>query len=90
MQILMHFQEPARFGGKLTDDEGYHGGSIASCLFQAFDEFLYFPYLNVLLGLVGLLGAHCARRRRVSSLRYDMLPGYAIVFGRNLVFYSCL
>ena len=49
---------------ELTDDEGYHGGPIASCLFQAFDEFLHFPNFNILLRLVGLWGAHGERRRK--------------------------
>jgi hypothetical protein len=42
-------------GKELTDDEGDHRGSIASCGLEAFDQLLYFPDLDVLLRLI-LLG----------------------------------
>ena len=43
---------------RLTDDKGYHGRSISSGLLKPLDELLYLPYLDVLLRLVGLWGAH--------------------------------
>ena len=36
-----------------TNDQGYHRGSIPSCRFQTFDQFLHFPDLDVLLRLAG-------------------------------------
>ena len=39
------------------DDEGNHGGSIAAGGFQALDELLDLPDLDVLVGLVALAGA---------------------------------
>ena len=56
-------------GSGLTDDEGYHGSAIASGLFEALDEFLYFPYFNILLSVIGLWGAHNERQRRVYSVQ---------------------
>ena len=58
-----------RFQKRLTDDEGYHGGAIASGLLKALDEFLHFPYFNVLLGFVRLWGAHNERRQKVCSIQ---------------------
>jgi hypothetical protein len=48
----------------LTDDERDHGGSISSGSFQALDQLLHFPDLDILLGLVGLGVAHLDWRRR--------------------------
>lgn len=46
---------------QLTNDEGNHGGSIATRGFQALDQLLHLPNFNVLLGLVGLGVAHDGR-----------------------------
>ncbi len=45
-----------------TNDERNHGGSISSRSLQTFDQFFYFPYLDVLLCLVRLRSAHGERR----------------------------
>jgi hypothetical protein len=42
----------------LTNDKGDHGGSISSGGFQAFDQLLYLPDLDVLFSLVGLGVTH--------------------------------
>ena len=73
--VLILFTFPPWSERRLADNERDHGGSIASCLFQAFDEFLHFPYFNVLLGLVGLWGAHCKRRPRGSSVESQVIFG---------------
>lgn len=44
--------------GRRTDDERNHGRSISSSGFEALDQLLHLPYLNVLLGVVGLDRAH--------------------------------
>ena len=56
----MHFQ------AKLTDDKGNHGCSISSGLLKPLDELLHLPYLDVLLRLVGLWGAHVEQVYTVS------------------------
>ena len=42
----------------LTNNEGNHGCSIATSGFQALDQFLHLPDLDILLGLVGLGVTH--------------------------------
>ena len=42
----------------LTDNQGNHRGSISSSGFQALDQFLHLPNLDVLLRLVGLSITH--------------------------------
>ena len=46
---------------RLTDDQGNHGGSIAAGGFKTLYQLLNLPYLNVLLGFVGLRRAHLGR-----------------------------
>jgi hypothetical protein len=48
----------------LTNDQRNHGGSIASSRFQAFDQFLHLPDLDILLCLVGLGVTHFDRLGR--------------------------
>ena len=48
----------------LTNDQRNHGGSISSSRFQAFDQFLHLPDLDILLRLVGLGVAHFDRLGR--------------------------
>ena len=50
--------EYASIQARLTDDKGDHGSPISSGLLKPFDELLHLPYLDVLLRLVGLGGAH--------------------------------
>ena len=50
----------------LTDDKGDHGCPISSGLLKPLDEFLHLPYLDVLLRLVGLWGAHVEQGYTVS------------------------
>lgn len=50
-------------------------------MFQAFDEFLHFPYFNIFLSLVGLWGAHCEQRGRVWSPKEQVLSSYGTLFG---------
>ena len=51
---------------KLTDDKGDHGCPISSGLLKPLDEFLHLPYLDILLRLVGLWGAHVEQGYTVS------------------------
>lgn len=51
-----------------TDDEGNHRGSVSPCSLEALDQLLHLPYLNVLLRLVRLRGAHLERRDEVDTL----------------------
>lgn len=41
-----------------TNDERNHRGSISPRSLKPLDQLLYFPDLNILLGLIGLRGAH--------------------------------
>ena len=56
-----------RLATSLTDDQGDHGGSIPPSRFQALDQFLHLPDLDILLRLVGLGVAHVDGRRRLGS-----------------------
>ena len=42
----------------LTNDQGYHGGSVPSSSLKTLDQLLDFPYLDILLGLILLRGTH--------------------------------
>jgi hypothetical protein len=53
-----------RIAKVLTNDERYHGGSISSCCFEALDQLLHLPDLDVLLGLIRLGVTHLGGRRR--------------------------
>ena len=53
----------------LTNDERDHGGPIPSRSFETLDEFLHFPYFNVLLRLIGLWSAHIDRSQCPKCLR---------------------
>lgn len=50
-----------------TDDKGNHRGPVPPCSLEALDQLLHLPYLNVLLRLVRLSGAHVERRDEVDS-----------------------
>ena len=50
-----------------TDDKGNHRGSVPPCSLEALDQLLHLPYLNVLLRLVRLRGAHVERSDKVDS-----------------------
>ena len=51
---------------RLTDDKGDHGRSISSSLLKPLDELLHLPYLDVLLRLVSLWGAHVEQGYTIS------------------------
>lgn len=51
-----------------TNDKGNHRCSVTPCGFKALDQLLHLPYLNVLLRLVRLRGAHLERRDEVDAL----------------------
>jgi hypothetical protein len=46
---------------ELTDDQRDHRRAIATSQFQAFDQLLYLPDLNILLRFTGLRGTHVGR-----------------------------
>ena len=54
----MQLQYDGDSDGNRTNDERNHGGSIPSCSLKTLNQLLHFPNLNILLGLVGLRGAH--------------------------------
>ena len=58
MSVWPSKHEYASIQARLTDDEGDHGCSISSGLLKPLNELLHLPYLDVLLRLVGLWGAH--------------------------------
>lgn len=51
----------------LTNNEGNHGCPISSSGFQAFDQLLHLPDLNVLLGFICLGVTHFGGIRRFKS-----------------------
>ena len=66
MSVVSDKHKYASIQARLTDDKGYHGRSISSGLLKPFDELLYLPYLDVLLRLVGLWGAHVEQGYAIS------------------------
>lgn len=66
MSVWSGKDQYASIQARLTDDKRDHGCSISSSLLKPLDELLHLPYLNVLLRLVGLWGAHIEQGYTVS------------------------
>ena len=66
MSVWSGNHDYASVQAKLTDDKGDHGCSISSGLLKPLDELLHLPYLDILLRLVGLWGAHVEQGYTVS------------------------
>lgn len=66
MSVWPSRHEYASIQARLTDDKRDHRCSISSGLLKPLDELLHLPYLNVLLRLVGLWGAHVEQGYTVS------------------------
>ena len=66
MSVGSNKHKYASIQARLTDDQGDHGRSVSSSLLKPLDELLYLPYLDVLLRLVGLWGAHVEQGYAIS------------------------